>query len=55
MGLMEAVQFSGEKFEESFPEYRKWLQFRTSEMVSRNCLLPHRMNHEAWVLKVLFV
>jgi hypothetical protein len=33
--LMDAVQFSTEKFEERFPEYRKWLQFRTSEMVGQ--------------------
>ena len=32
---MDAVHFSDKSFGERFPEYKRWLQFRTSEMVGR--------------------
>ena len=43
-GLMDAVQFSGKEFEDRFPEFRKWLQFRTSEMVSLNILVMNAVH-----------
>ena len=39
VGLMDAVHLSEQRFEEAFPQYKRWLQFRTSEMV-RSCLYP---------------
>lgn len=30
---MDTVHMSDERFGERFPQYKRWLQFRTSEMV----------------------